>query len=73
MDSAWLNSMLCLISLHHDLRTGKGISHDCLMYRAEALRIVNQRLIESPQYVAEETIGAIASLANFDVRATRSL
>ena len=69
-DPAFLNSVLCLISLHHDLRAGKGISHECLMHRREALRLVNQRLVESPQHVSEETIAAIASLAYFDVRYT---
>ena len=38
------------------------------MHRAEALRIVNQRLRESPRHISEETIGAIAALANFEVR-----
>ena len=66
-DPAFLNSVLCLISLHHDLQAGKGISRECFMHRGEALRLVNQRLIESPQHVSEETIAAIASLANFDV------
>ena len=67
-DPAWMNAVLCLISLHYDLQAGKGISTICLLHRSEALRIVNQRLIDSPQDVSEETIGAIASLANFDVR-----
>jgi hypothetical protein len=67
-DPAWLNATLCLISLHYDLQAGKGISHESFMHRGEALRIVKQRLNESPHDVSEETIAAIASLAYFDVR-----
>lgn len=66
VDPAWLNATLSLIALHHDLNTGKGISHECLFHRGEALRIVNERLKES-RHVNDATIGAIASLANFDV------
>lgn len=66
-DPAWMNAFLCLISLHHDLQSRKGISRECLMHRAEALRIVNQRLIDAPRQISESTIGAIAFLANFDV------
>lgn len=67
-DAAWLNATLCLISLHYDLKLGKGISRDSLFHRGEALRIVNERLKASPEDVSDSTIGAIASLANFDVR-----
>jgi hypothetical protein len=66
-DPAWLHATLSLISLHHDLKQGEGISRECLFHRGEALRIVNQRLVESPGHVSDPTIGAIASLANFDV------
>jgi hypothetical protein len=68
IDPAWLNATLSLIALHHDLNIGKGISQECLFHRGEALRIVNARLAVSRQ-VNDATIGAIASLANFDVSA----
>ena len=67
IDPAWLNATLSLIALHHDLNIGKGISQECLFHRGEALRIVNERLAISC-HVNDATIGAIASLANFDVR-----
>jgi hypothetical protein len=66
VDPAWLNATLSLIALHHDLNIGKGISRECLFHRGEALRIVNERLATS-RLVDNATIGAIASLANFDV------
>jgi hypothetical protein len=69
-DAAWLNGTLSLISLHHDLKVGKGISRESFFYRGETLRIVNERLKSSPRDVTDYTIGAIASLANFDVRHT---
>jgi hypothetical protein len=70
-DAAWLNGTLSLISLHYDLKAGKGISRESLFHRGEALRIVNERLKLSPRDVTDYTIGAIASLANFDVRNTQ--
>lgn len=66
-DSAWFNATLSLISLHYDLKLGQGISQECLFHRGEALRIVNERLKASPNIIDDCTIGAIASLANFDV------
>lgn len=68
VDPAWLNATLSLIALHKDLKVGKGISQDCLFHRGEALRLVNERLAVSPRWVEDATIGAIASLASFDVR-----
>jgi len=66
-DPAWFNATLALISLHHDIKLGKGVSRECLFRRGEALRIINERLKKSPQQVSDHTIGAIASLASFDV------
>jgi hypothetical protein len=66
-DPAWFNATLSLISLHYDLNQGHGVSRECLFHRGEALRIVNERLAASPRDVSDHTIGAIASLANFDV------
>jgi hypothetical protein len=66
-DPAWLNATLSLISLHYDLKIGQGVSRECLYHRGEALRIVNERLRISSDMVDDYTIGAIASLANFDV------
>jgi len=66
-DPAWFNATLSLISLNYDLKSGRGISAECLYYRGEALRIVNQRLSENPRDVSDHTVAAIASLANFDV------
>ncbi|KAG0649314.1 hypothetical protein D0Z07_4598, partial [Hyphodiscus hymeniophilus] len=65
-DPAWFNATLSLIALHHDLNIGKGISQECLFHRGEALRIVNDRISVSC-HVNDATIGAIASLANFDI------
>lgn len=68
VDPAWLNATLSLIALHHDLNVGKGLSQECLFHRGEALRIVNERLaVSRGRQVSNATIGAIASLANFDV------
>jgi hypothetical protein len=69
-DPAWLNATLSLIALHHDLNLGKGLSQECLFHKGEALRLVGQRL--DRKFVDSATIGAIASLANFDV-SSRSL
>ena len=66
-DSAWLHATLALIALHYDLRLGNGVSRECMFHRGEALRIVTERLQESHKDVSDHTIGAIASLANFDV------
>lgn len=65
-DSAWLHATLSLIALHFDLKHSQGLSRECLFHRGEALRIVNERLRDSGRIVDDSTIGAIASLANFD-------
>jgi hypothetical protein len=67
VDPAWLNATLSLIALHKDLRLGRAISQESLFHRGEALRIVNIRLTGLSRRVDDATIGAIASLASFDV------
>jgi hypothetical protein len=68
-DPAWLNATFSLVALYYDLSLGKELSLECLFHRGEALRLVNQRLAGgSGQSIDQSTIGAVALLANFDVR-----
>jgi hypothetical protein len=50
-----------------DLTLRKGDSVEAIAYRTEAMRIVNERL-GMPQHLAtDETISAVAALANYEV------
>lgn len=67
-DPAWLNAIFSLVALYRDLRTGRGISPECLYHRGEALRLVNESLsINTSQAINDWTVGAVASLVNFDI------
>jgi hypothetical protein len=68
-DPAWLNATFALLALAYDLHTTHStkISSDALYYRGQALRLVNERLANPSSAVDNSTIGAVATLCNFDV------
>jgi hypothetical protein len=65
-DPAWFHATLSLIALHHDLSARQEVSRLSLFHRGEALRLVQWRL-QDGEALKDATIGAVASLVNFDV------
>lgn len=68
-DAAWLHSTFSIIALHLGFAQGvpEGVSLAALFHRGKALEIVNERLRGDPASIPDATLGAIASLANFEV------
>lgn len=68
-DPAWLNATFAIIALCFNFHTGASqkLSADALYYRGQALHLVNQRLANPSSQVDDSTIGAVATLCNFDV------
>lgn len=68
-DPAWLNATFALLALSYNLHTGASqiISPDTLYYRGQALHLVNERLSKSSHIIEDSTIGAVATLCNFDI------
>jgi hypothetical protein len=68
-DPAWLHATFAIIALSLGLSSGvpDGLSLAALFHRGQSLLIVNERLRDSPAQIAVTTLGAIASLANFEV------
>jgi hypothetical protein len=69
VDLGWLNATFALVARCYDLQTKETntVSPDCLYYRGQALHLVNQIISTSPTAVPDATIGAVASLCNFDI------
>ena len=65
---AWLHAILSLAASSHRLGNdmNESYSADSLFHSGEAIRMINQRLIESPKEISDGTIGAIATLANHE-------
>ena len=66
-DPALLNGMLALASLGRDLDKDMRASTLCLNLKGKTIQAVRQRLLEEPHDISVGTIGAIASLAAFDL------
>jgi len=68
-DPAWLHSTFSIIALNLGFAQGVpgGVSLAALHHRGKALEMVNQRLRGDPAEIPGTTLGAIASLANFEV------
>jgi hypothetical protein len=73
-DPAWLHATFAIVALSLGFATGvpDGLSLAALFHRGQALLLVNQRLHDSPTQISVTTLGAIASLANFEVSFTFS-
>ncbi|KAL7912344.1 hypothetical protein GGI35DRAFT_445025 [Trichoderma velutinum] len=66
-DAALLHALFSLASLHRDLSVGTKVTPLCLMHRGETLRLINERLTNTPLQLSDGTIGAVAALATFDL------
>ena len=66
-DYALLNGMLALACLGRDLDQEMKASRLCLKLKGQTIQAVRQRLSEDPSNITVGTIGAIASLAAFDL------
>jgi len=68
-DPAWFHATLSVVASRNDLRNGTGEqpSWTSLYHRGEALRIIKQRLQESPSQISDTTVGAVATLAEHEV------
>lgn len=62
-DPALLYSVLHLVALHHDLKSGISESPHTLYHGGEAFRIINERLRNEKEF-SDMTIAAVAMLAN---------
>lgn len=71
-DPAWLHATFAIVALSLGFATDvpDGLSLAALFHRGQALLLVNQRLRDSPTQISVTTLGAIASLANFEVSFT---
>lgn len=70
-DPALLHSILYLVALHHDLKTGVSDSSECLYHGKEAFRLINQRLQDG--VFCDMTIAAVAMLVTKEVRVHRQI
>jgi hypothetical protein len=66
-DPAWFHATLSLIALHQDLNAGREVSRLPLYHKGEALRTVKWRLEYGLDAPDDATVGAVASLVNFDL------
>lgn len=68
-DAAWLHSLFSVVALNHDLVIGnnKVSSPEALFHRGQALRLVQERLRDSPMGVCGATMASVAALANHEV------
>ncbi|EHK19747.1 uncharacterized protein TRIVIDRAFT_68247 [Trichoderma virens Gv29-8] len=66
-DAALLHAFFSLAGLYHDLSVGTKITPLSLMHRGETLRLVNERIAQTPLQLSDGTIGAVAALATFDM------
>jgi hypothetical protein len=67
-DAALLNVVLSHSAANFALLRGRHDPHDELAFRAEAMRIINQRIDDSNGGKLDDlTIGAVASLAGYEV------
>jgi hypothetical protein len=68
-DPAWLHATLAIVAVHYTFACGvlNGASLESLFHRGEAIRLVRDRLSDPFGGVSDNTIGAIASLANHEV------
>jgi hypothetical protein len=65
-DPALLHSVLHLVALHLDLKTGRPESRESLYHGSQAFQIINQRL-QTTETFSDMTIASVAMLANKEV------
>ncbi len=66
-DPALFHSILYLVALNYDLKTGVRDSPICLFHGGEAFRIINERIADSNGAYNDQTISAVAMLVNKEV------
>jgi hypothetical protein len=66
-DLLLFHSILYLVALNYDLKTGVQDSPICLFHGGEAFRIINERIADSTSVYNDQTIGAVAMLVNKEV------
>ncbi|KAG4431745.1 hypothetical protein IFR05_012779 [Cadophora sp. M221] len=63
-DPTLFHSILYLVALHSDLKSGLQDSPACLYHGSEAFRVINERLGDSSGVFSDATIAAVAMLVN---------
>lgn len=71
-DSALLHATLCLVAQHEDLIRGSEDSSDNLYHKCQALKLINNRLLDERDQVSDASITSVAILVILEVR-TQSL
>ncbi|KFY43765.1 hypothetical protein V495_03785 [Pseudogymnoascus sp. VKM F-4514 (FW-929)] len=68
-DPAWLHATLAIIAVNYGFTFGvlNGVSPESLFHRGEALHLVRDHLSDPSGEISDNTIGAIASLANHEM------
>lgn len=63
-DPALFHSILHLVALHSNLKSGLQDSPACLYHGSEAFRVINERLGDPSGTYSDATIAAVAMLVN---------
>ena len=69
-DAALYHATLAIAAVHVDAINGRASSWMSLLYRGEAIRLVNRDLGCPKKCVSDTTIAAVALLAGMEVSAT---
>ena len=67
IDPALFHSILYLVALNYDLKSGVQDSLVCLFHGAEAFRLINERIADFNGVYNDQTMGAVAMLVNKEV------
>ena len=66
-DTAFLFIKLCRAAESLSVIERSGGSVETLMFKNEAIKVINQRLDESPTHISEGTLSAVACIVSYEV------
>lgn len=66
-DAAFLFMKLCHAADSLSLIEGGGDSVESLMFKNEAIKVINERLDQSPTHISEGTLSTVASIVSYEV------
>ena len=66
-DTAFLFIKLCHASASLSLTEGSEDSVEPLLFKNEAIRVINERLDQSASHISEETLSAVACIVLYEV------